>query len=200
MSAQRRSEGAASCAHQGAPKGRRRVIGGWGSWRGSALGEEHLGPLGQGAATRRAGATQEVEGRGRTLLAERALAGPWGGRTAERAACTIKGTGPGRGRAFQTAVAVRLQVERGARRRRPALRGQRAVGEQSRGALGASERGVCAVAGRLPGGPAAAEGLRDRAGAVPGQLGRVRGNDEVKGDMTGLGGGKKVIKNQPRGV
>lgn len=95
LSAQRRSEGAASCAHQGAPKGSRRVVGGWGTRRGSALWEEHLGPLRQGAATRRAGAAQVVEGRGGTLLAERALAGPWGGRTAERAACAIKGTGPG---------------------------------------------------------------------------------------------------------
>lgn len=170
MRAQRRGEGAAARAQQGAPEGRRPVVARErGARRGTPLGEEGLGPLGQGAATGGTSAAQEVEGRGGTLLAQRAPAGPRRGRAAEGAARAIEGALPGRGRAVQGAVGVRLQVERGARGRRPALRGQRAV-VQSRGALGASERGVCAVGGRLSGGPAAAEGVKDRAGAVPGQL------------------------------
>lgn len=174
LSSQRRGEGAAARAQQGDTEGGRCIVGGGGARRGPALREENLGPLGQGAAPRGAGAGQQVEGRRGTLLAVGARAGPWGRRTTQGAASAVVGTGPGRGRAVQAAVGVRLQVDGGARGRRPALRGQRAVGEQSRGALRAAKRGVRAVAGRLPGGPAAAEGLWDRAGAVPGQLGRDR--------------------------
>lgn len=73
-----------------------------------------MGPFSQGATTGGTGAAQEVEGRGGALLAEWARARPWGGRTAEGAACAIEGAGPRRGRAVQAAVAVWLQVERGA--------------------------------------------------------------------------------------
>ena len=114
LRAQRWGEGADARAQQGAPKGSRRIVGcGRGARRGPALGKEGLGPFGQGADTGRADTAQEVKGRGGTLLSERA--GARGRRTAEGAACSIEGAGPGRGRAVRAAVGIRLQVELGAR-------------------------------------------------------------------------------------